>query len=575
MLGARQNIRGAAAGGVTLGKEPFTTVLLGQSGGKELIFRRRDVLRLTLGGAAGTACLPYAGALTGRAAADPADGAGAPRTGPAPKPVAPSAIAGPGVLLAPPRDFQPGGVADMARALATQPYKPISSDLPDPFKSLSYDQYAGITLKPEAKIWANENLGFVIEPLHRGFQTNNPIELNLVADGKAYRLIYDIRLFDFGKLKPSPKMGDIGFAGFRVMVRQGKSDQRELATFQGSNFFRALAEGQVAGLMARALAIKVADPKGEETPLFRAIWIEKPSLVSDLLMVYALIDSDSVVGAFHFTVRPGEATIIDTECTLFARSPIDNFGLASMSATHLLGFLDHKRFDDYRPNVSEVCGVQMRTGAGEWVWRPVANRGSLQISTFVDDKPRGFGLLIRDRDFENYDDEEQHWEKRPSLWIEPLGEWDAGGVQLIEIPSQSDANDNILCFWRPKASLLAGSETSFAYRQFWCWEPPDRPDLARTIHSRSGSVGQRRRFFVEFQGDILVDAERTTNMSPTLTASSGSITMMKTFEVKDRRAYRILFELDPGSAESSELRLVLEAQGRRISETWLYRWTPE
>ena len=499
---------------------------------------------------------------------------GAPAAGPAPD-LAPPPVAGPGVMLGPPVDFSAGSVMDMARALARQPFKPIATDLPDPFRALDHEQYAEIHLKPEARIWADENVGFVIEPLHRGFQTSNRIDLFLVAQGKAFRIVYDPKLFDFGKLKPSNKIGDIGFSGFRVLVPQGKSRAfGEIASFQGSNFFHAMAEGQVAGLMARALAMKVADPKGEETPIFRAIWIEKPSLVSGLMVVTALIDSESVTGAFRFTIRPGEATIIDTECTFFPRAQIDNYGLASMSATHLQGYLDHKTFDDYRPNVSEVCGVQMLTGADEWVWRPVANRDTLQVSTFIDNKPKGFGLLIRDRDFEDYDDEENHWEKRPSLWIEPLGEWAEGGVQLIEIPSQSDANDNILCFWRPKDPLKAGTEPSFAYRQFWCWDPPTRPDLARTLHSRSGGFGKHQRFFVEFQGDILVDATRTDGLAPTLTAGSGSITMVKTFMDYEKKAYRVLFELDPAGANASELRLVLEAKGQRVSETWLYRWTP-
>ena len=173
----------------------------------------------------------------------------------APKPPAPAAvpdIAGPIVKLAAPVDFEGGDVAEIARQLAKQPFKPISSDLPAPFKSLAYDQYAAITLKPDARIWANDKLGFSIAPMQRGFQTTNPIEINLVAAGKAYRLVYSTELFDFGKLKPSASVGDIGFAGFQVLVPQGKSGERELATFQGANFFRALAEGQVAGADGRA-----------------------------------------------------------------------------------------------------------------------------------------------------------------------------------------------------------------------------------------------------------------------------------------------------------------------------------
>lgn len=535
------------------------------------MYQRRDVLKLGLGGSLGMA---FGGRAAGAEPQPTAPPPAAPAAAPTPAAPQPAPVAGPGVLLAPPVDFGSGTVADMARELAKHSFKPIATDLPDPFKALTFEQYNAIALKDDARVWGDQNVGFVIEPLHRGFQYTNPIQLNLVADGKAYRLVYDVKLFDFGKLNPGTKVGDIGFSGFRVLRPHSDGNLADIAAFQGANFFRALAEGQVAGLMARALAIKVADPKGEETPIFRQIWIEKPSLVAATLIVHALIDSESVAGAFRFTIRPGEATIMDTECTLFPRVNIDNFGLATMSATHLLGFMDHKKFDDYRPNVSEVCGLQMLTGNDEWVWRPVTNPGSLQISSFQDNKPKGFGCLLRDRDFEDYADEDNQWEKRPSLWIEPIGDWAEGFVQLMEIPSQSDANDNILCFWRPKDSLKGGTEVSFAYRQFWCWDPPARPDLAQTRHSRSGTNGKRQRFFVEFAGDVLGKADVANAISPTLTAGAGSITMMRTFADPDQKSYRLLFELDPGSADSSELRLVLQANGKPVSETWLYRWTP-
>ena len=495
-----------------------------------------------------------------------------------PVPLAPAttveSIAGAGIALGAPKPFVPGAIIEQARALSKKPFVAVPADLPDPFRALNAEQYGAIHTRPEARIWGQENIGFAIEPLQRGFLFTNPVELNLVSGDQSYRLVYDVKAFDFGGVTPPTKIGDIGFSGFRVLAASSKSVFGEVASFQGANFFRAFAPGQIPGLVSRALAVRLADPKGEDVPIFRAMWIEKPSLVANALIVHAIIDSETMTGAFRFTIRPGEATIIDTESTLFARVAVENFGIGTISATHLLGFMDHRKFDDYRPNVSEVDGLQMYTGAGEWLWRPVSNRDTLQISTFVDEKPRGFGLILRDRAFDNYDDAEDHWEKRPSLWIEPLGEWGLGGVQLIEIPSESEANDNIICFWRPRQPLAAGSETAFAYRQFWCWSPPERPNLARAISSHSGRVGKHRRFFVTFEGDIFANDERVAGMKPTLTTAGGSIVMLKVFPAEDKKSVRVLFELDPGSEQSSEMRLVLEAQGKPLTETWLYRWTP-
>jgi glucans biosynthesis protein len=202
----------------------------------------------------------------------------------------------------------------------------------------------------------------------------------------------------------------------------------------------------------------------------------------------------------------------------------------------------------------------------------------LQISTFVDNNPKGFGFLQRDRDFENYLDDDQHWEKRPSLWIEPIGDWAEGVVELIEIPSDSENNDNIIAFWKPKQALAPGSETAFAYRQFWGWNPPERPAFATVTLCRQGrgSAAKRRRFLVEYAGDVFAvnDQGQTLDIKINLSATHGAITSLRAFLAKDRKSYRVLFELDPGSELSSEMRLVLERDGHPISETWYYRWTP-
>jgi glucans biosynthesis protein len=528
------------------------------SGPKWFMFERRDVLKIGLGGvAAGISGLV-------QSAGDLARGASA-QSPPPP----------PGFAFSDPTPFQAGVVKDAARALAQTGFKPVSSDLPGPFRNLTYDQYVAIRGRPGAALWTNETLGFALEPLHRGFIFSSRVDINIVSQGQARRLIYDAALYDFGKLSVRD-IGDIGFSGFRVLIPQDGKGLAEIATFQGASFFRAVAQGQNPGTMARALSIKTADPRGEEFPTVRTFWIERPSLAEDTLIMHALIDSESVSGAYRFTLRPGEATIIDTECTLFPRVGVDNFGLATMSATVVSDPIDHRRVDDVRLSIAEIGGVQMSTGQSEWVWRPASNRETLQISTFVDEHPRGFGFLQRDREFDHYEDDDQHWELRPSLWIEPIGDWGAGGVQLIEIPSDSEANDNIIAYWRPHQPLVAGNETSFAYRQFWCWYPPEQPALAIVTDTRAGhgSSGRRRRFLVEFTGDPLGDPQQSHAIKPMLTATPGAIAAIQQFPLPSTKVYRILFELDPGNESSSEMRLRLEApDGKPLSETWLYRWT--
>jgi glucans biosynthesis protein len=93
--------------------------------------------------------------------------------------------------------------------------------------------------------------------------------------------------------------------------------------------------------------------------------------------------------------------------------------------------------------------------------------------------------------------------------------------------------------------------------------------------SRSGRgwSAKHRRFLVEFAGEIFGQA-KADELKPNLSVSPGSIVFVRTFLSADQATYRVLFEIDPGGESFSELRLVIEAQGKPVSETWIYRWTP-
>jgi len=471
--------------------------------------------------------------------------------------------------------FEPSAVIEAARALSRRPFAAPPADLPDPFNNLNYEQYVAIKSAAETRIWASEGRGFALEPLHRGFVFSSPVSLFSVEDGIVRRLVYDRNRFEFGKLNVPPNLPDIGYSGFRLFSTFGNGLPVEFALVQGATFFRALARGQNFGLVARGLTLRPAEAKGEEFPAFRAFWLERPSPGANALVVHGLLDSESVAGAVRMTFRPGDMTIVDVETTLFPRVNLEHVGLGGMGGTYLFGPNDRRNVDDARPAVYEVSGLQMLTGHGEWLWRPLQNPETLQISVFSDQNPRGFGLLQRERDYAAFQDDDQRFEARPSVWIEPIGEWGPGAVQLIEIPSDSEVNDNVLAYWRPKAPMAAGSEVSLAYRQFWCWTPPERPPLASIAMTRvgRGSSGRRRRFFVDFAGDMLGNGS-IAELKPTLTTSPGAIHGLRLLAYPERKTMRVSFELDPGNDNACELRLVLEAGKQPISETWLYRWTP-
>ncbi|MGL4241505.1 MAG: glucan biosynthesis protein [Beijerinckiaceae bacterium] len=468
--------------------------------------------------------------------------------------------------------FDPAVVTEAARQLARRAYIAPTTTLPDPFNGLNFETYVGIRHRPERLIWSDESRPMHIEPLHRGYLFNTPVSISVVENGMVRRIAYDPGRYQFGRLQPPSNLPDLGFSGFRVMT--AGENPREIAIFQGATFFRSLAKGQSMGAMARAMAIRTADARGEEFPIFRAFWIERPTN-DGVLVVHAVADSESATAAFRFTIRPNDVTIVDTEATVFTRVVVDHIGFSPMQATFLFAANRRRNVDDMRPAVHEVNGLQMLNGRGEWIWRPVSNPEQLQISSFVDENPRGFGLMQRERDFAAFHDDDQQFQLRPSLWIEPIGEWGPGFVQLVEIPSDSEVNDNIIAYWRPRQPLAAGSETSFAYRQFWCWTTPERPPLATTIGFRigRGSGGRRRRFLVEFAGGYL-GQEHPTEGRFALSASLGQIINPRLIFDHGRKTARVVFELDPGNESAVELRLLLEGPEGPLSETWLYRWTP-
>lgn len=470
--------------------------------------------------------------------------------------------------------FDPAVVLDIARQLSKKPFAPPPNDLPDFFSNLNYDQY--VAIKPrQPPIWGNDGRGIAVEPLHRGFVFTNPVDLYLVEDGAVRRIGYNPSQFDFGRPNVPNNIGDIGFSGFRLIATPGDGRPFDFALVQGATFFRAVAKGQNFGATARALTLKPADPKGEEFPIFRAFWLERPTAGSNSITVHGVIDSDSTTGAVRMTFRPGDMTIIDVETTLFPRVNLDHVGLGGIGSTYFYGPNDRRNADDIRPAVYESSGLQILNGQGEWLWRPLHNPEALQISAFVDAAPRGFGLLQRDRAYEVFQDDDQRFERRPSLWIEPLGDWGQGGVQLLEIPTDAEINDNILAYWRPKAPMLANTEVSFAYRQYWCWSPPERPPLAAVSATRvgRGTTGRRRRFAVDFSTEALGD-NLPADLKSVLTVGPGTFQNLKNWVYPERKSVRVAFELDPGNENACEMRLILEAGGKPISETWLYRWTP-
>src|SRR3954464_7744875 len=281
-----------------------------------------------------------------------------------------------------PTPFDRDTVRRLARERAAGPYGAPDPKLPDAIAKLNYDAYRNIRFDPAQALWRGAGLQFEVQFFHRGWLYPDRVDMYEVADGTARPIAYRPEMFSFGSLGPPPQ-GALGFAGFRLHGPINRPDYfDEICAFLGATYFRAVAKGQGYGMSARGLAIKTAEPSGEEFPLFRSFWLERPGKGSDAIVVHALLDSPSAAAAFRFTVRPGRQTVFDTEMALYPRSDISKIGIAPLTSMFLFDASDRTRVDDYRDAVHDSTGLLMWNGKGEQLWRPLANPRELQISSF-------------------------------------------------------------------------------------------------------------------------------------------------------------------------------------------------
>lgn len=472
----------------------------------------------------------------------------------------------------PPTAFNEATVPDLARALAQRPHRSRSTPLPREFQNLDYDSYRRVEFDRRQAWWNDTSLPFRIMPHHRGFLFQDRVDVFEVSEGQAAPLRYAPDQFRYDGLPVPAQPEDIGFAGFRILFPVNRGDHfDEICSFLGASYFRGLGRGHAYGLSARGLAIRTADPAGEEFPSFTAFWIEKPAPGAVSVTVHALLESPSVTGAYTFRVTPGESLVMEVDATLFPRVDLPRIGIAPASSMFFFGPQDREGVSDFRPAVHDSDGLMMLTGRGDQLWRPLANPRDLQVSGFQDQAPRGFGLAQRSRALAHFQDLEARYDRRPSLWVEPLEDFGAGEVQLVEIPTRSEIHDNIAAAWAPRQGLAAGAPRRIRYRLHWLSEPPGHPGLARWAATRvgNGAQGGRSRLFV-------LDTTRMPAgiaCEPQISASAGEVRDAFLQENPETGGLRLHVQFDPGRASLSELRVRLLAGTAPVAEDWLFRWT--
>jgi glucans biosynthesis protein len=470
--------------------------------------------------------------------------------------------------------FSWDGLKAEARALAGRPHVPTpparGAD------AIDYDAVNRISFDPAGEIWPGRDHPFAVRLFPVGKHAPQPVEVHVVEGGIARPVSFRPALFDVRPGKGGPVRLVPGFAGLRFMNPGGVGDW---LAFLGASYFRSAGPLAQYGLSARGLAIDTGIDGAEEFPRFTRFWLERTG--ADAVTLYALLDGQSVSGAYRFVNRRrADEVVQEVSVALYLRRDIARLGIAPLTSMFWYGEGNRAQAIDWRPEIHDSDGLQLLTGAGEHLWRPLRNPPRPTISSFADAGPRGFGLMQRDRTFDNYQDDGVFYEKRPGLWVEPQGDWGAGAVMLYEIPTAREYEDNIVAFWTPAAPSRAGDAPEFAYRLRWLGGDPAPTGLARVRDCWTGTAGPAaaepipgaRRIVADFEGAAVARLGQDDGVTAAIRVTRGRVIESRAYPVQHVPGrWRFYADIALDGGEAADLSARLTAGGAALSETLVYQ----
>lgn len=477
-----------------------------------------------------------------------------------------------------------------AQALLKQPYQTPVSNLGPDFRAMQFGDYIKIQPNREEFYWKDLDSPFRLAFYHQGMHFSTPVALNEIVDGKVSSIPYEMKRFDFGGLKLNEEeVKQLGYAGFRIMFPINRADVHdEVMSLLGASYFRVIGKDQVYGLSGRGLAIDSGLPQPEEFPEFREFWIERPKRGEKHMVVYALMDSPRATGAFKLTLAPDQelGAVLDVESRVFLRENVEKLGIAPLTSMFLFGPNQPLKTGNFRPAIHDSNGLAIHTGEDEWIWRPLNNPDEVTVNTYQVESPKGFGLLQRGHAFHQYEDLIDRYDIRPSAWIEPKGEWGPGQVELIEIPTADETNDNIVSFWTPRKQPKPGEMMKHDYRVTWTMDEPGLlpGELAWVKQTRRTDTEIRQNnlirafdgtlsLLIDFEGPVLEKLPPGAAVEAVFSASgNGEIIGHELLKHPPIKGWRLILKVKvKDQAEAVNLRAALRSEGKVLSETWSYQ----
>lgn len=488
--------------------------------------------------------------------------------------------------------FDFDALAAKARKLSRQPYASRPELALPP---MQYEQFHNVVFRPERTVWKKENLPFQLQFFPVGWIHKKSVAVYEVVDGDSHPLPMDTEMFSHARDRTGREIKlPNAISGFRVHSKLITNPRDEFLVFMGASYFRALANAMGYGISARGISLNTAHADGEEFPDFTTFWIERPRPGDATITIYALLDGPSCTGAYRLTAATGDATAVDVKTSIFLRKAVKQLGIAPLTSMFWYGENSYPRPQDYRPEVHDSDGLLIAEEGGGWIWRPLLLSPAIRHCTFQVASPRGFGLLLRDRDFSNYQDLGAHNENRPSLWVAPVGQWGAGRVHLVELPTHNEYMDNIVAFWEPAEQAGAGARFDLAYRLTWFRDDPRLSPLGRVTATRRTSICRKKEhdmftssyepyaiddvqeFIVDYSAIKGIPCDERFKPAIKFEHSPGA-ELLKSFIVANPQTggWRVFVQLKfKEKSRAVDLSLRLLKAGSVVAETWTYLWQP-
>lgn len=514
------------------------------------------------------------------------------------------AAAAPSPAPAPVDPFQE--VIQKAQRRAGRSYKSGEGVTLDYLRELTDAQWKSIRFKPEQALGFQQDLPFQVELYHPGFIYNRTVDIYLVDETGTKQVPFSADRFEYGSkaLADKVKQTPPGYAGFRLTYPLNSPYSRDvIASFLGASYFQSVGKQSSPGTYGRALALNTALPGGEEFPHFREFWFVAPKEGDKTITVYALMDSPSLTGAYKFVIAPGASTVMDVESRIFLRKGSawpEKIGIAPVTSMFLRGESGAGWPTDYRPEVHNADGLLFSAWEGDWNWSPLVNPSRLAVNTFSMENPRGFGLMQRDDNFDHYQDIGTRFDRKPSVWVEPQGEWGPGRVELVEIPSTEEIHDNIVAYWAPDPAdpqNQTGDDPnvkSFAYKLYWMAPGVTPHSLGRAVSTKviKNPKNETTRFIIDFESETLKSLHADTGLTSLIEAPDNAPVVDKqltknpvtggwrlSFSIRTPRTDGVVQTIISAREGSPRLRFkALLKKGENLpdplTETWIYDLAP-